>query len=351
MSVTKNTIFWAFISLLFFAFIWSLQEVLAPFLVGILVAYLMNPLISKFSPKGRRRWLFSSLILLFLALMTVLIFVFVIPFIAVQIYDYMSGVGDYLKDVNKEIAELIDKLLIFLSDEKKQELLHSLTSQYGTILRWVVSVFQSFLSGAVSLVDTISFLIITPIVSFYLMRDWPILQRTITNLIPKQNVKTIKTVLGDIDDTIASFIRGQLFVAIILGTYYALSLGIIGLNFGIIIGILSGVLSIIPYVGTIAGIVAALSVSVFQYDKWEDILIVAVIFIIGNLVEGNYLTPKFVGEKVNLHPVWVLFALLAGGHLMGFTGVLIAIPVAAIIGVLVRFFILKYHKSDLYKLS
>ena len=197
--------------------------------------------------------------------------------------------------------------------------------------------------------DTISFLIITPVVSFYLMRDWEKLSKRIHDLLPRKNIKTISAILNDMDDMISAFIRGQLMVAFLLGSFYAISLGLIGLNFGIIIGVVAGVLSIIPYAGTIIGVMAAMVMAVFQYDDWISMAIVAGVFLVGNLVEGNYLTPKMVGEKVNLHPVWVVFALLAGHHLMGFTGVLIAVPVAAIIGVLVRFFISQYRMSGYYK--
>ena len=348
MIQNKNLIFWMIVAFAFLGLFWLLQEMLAPFLTGMLVAYLFSPLVTKLTKKQSLRWIPTSVVLMCFVLLIGCIIVFVVPYVLIQIYQYMSGLGDYLKQVQSDISQLGERFLSFVPPEKQKEVLQNATSHMGTVLTWLGQVMQGALSRLIATASSLSYLVITPVVSFYLLRDWPIFQKKVKSLFPRKEEKTITTLLRHMDEMISAFIRGQLMVALFLGVFYATSLGIIGLNFGILIGLISGALSIIPYVGTIVGVCAALIVAFFQYDSWGMIVGVGAVFLIGNLVEGNFLTPKLVGEKVNLHPVWVLFALLAGQNLLGFTGILIAVPTAAIIGVLVRFFLLEYKKSSVY---
>lgn len=348
MIQNKNHIFWIIVSFAFLVLFWLLQEMLAPFLTGLLVAYLFSPLVTKLTKKQSMRWIPTSLVLLCFLLVIGFILAVVVPYVLIQIYDYMSGLGDYLKHVQEDVTLLGERFLSFVPPEKQKELLQNMTSHMGTVLTWLGQMMQGTLSRLISTASSLSYLVIAPVVSFYLLRDWPIFQKKVKSLFPRKEEKTIMMLLRHMDEMIAAFLRGQLMVALFLGVFYGTSLGIIGLNFGIMIGLISGALSIIPYVGTIVGVCAALIVAFFQYDSWGMIVAVGSVFLVGNLIEGNFLTPKLVGEKVNLHPVWVLFALLAGQNLLGFTGILIAVPTAAIIGVLVRFFLLEYKKSSVY---
>jgi predicted PurR-regulated permease PerM len=215
-------------------------------------------------------------------------------------------------------------------------------------VNWALQALGGVISGGLALVNILSLLFITPVVTFYLLRDWDRVLAHIDALLPREHAETIREQARLVNDTLAGFVRGQATVCFLLGTFYAVALSLAGLNFGLVIGLVSGILSFIPYVGTIFGFVAASGLALAQFDEWYRIAIVIGIFLFGQFVEGNFLTPKLVGDRVRLHPVWVIFALLAGGTLFGFAGVLLAVPVAAVIGVLTRFAVSRYTASPLY---
>jgi predicted PurR-regulated permease PerM len=191
-------------------------------------------------------------------------------------------------------------------------------------------------------------ILITPVVAFYMLRDWDTFVAKVDNLLPRRSKEDIRGLFKQIDKALSGFIRGQVSVCLILGTYYSLGLHFIGLELGLLVGFLAGIISFIPYVGSISGFVVSIALAFAQFNDPTKVLEVVLIFGIGQFVEGNFLTPKLVGENVGLHPVWVMFALLAGGVLLGFLGLLIAVPVAAVLGVLTRYVLNNYKKSSLY---
>ena len=197
--------------------------------------------------------------------------------------------------------------------------------------------------------NLISLLVITPVVAFYLLRDWDRLIARIDTWLPRDHAETIRERVREVDRTLAGFLRGQGTVCLILGLFYAIALSIAGLDFGLVVGLVAGLLSFIPYVGAIIGLVLSVGLALLQFDDWLRVAIVAGIFFVGQAVEGNFLTPKLVGESVGLHPVWIIFGLLAGGALFGFVGVLLAVPAAAVIGVGVRFALDRYLQSPYYR--
>ena len=205
------------------------------------------------------------------------------------------------------------------------------------------------LSSGVAFINIISLILITPIVAFYLLRDWDKVVAHIDALLPRKRAETIRQQLVIIDNTLAGFVRGQLNVCILLGIYYAIFLTILGLNFGFVIGLATGFLVIFPYVGLLVGMAAGITVAFFQFGEMSQVLMVLGVFISGQVIEGNFVTPKLVGDKVGLHPVWIIFAMLAGGALFGFVGVLLAVPMAAVIGVLIRFGLGEYQKSSYFQ--
>ena len=215
---------------------------------------------------------------------------------------------------------------------------------------WSVAILKHIWSGGVALVSFVAVVVVTPVVAFYLLMDWRRLVQGIDDLLPRDHRKTIHRLAGDLDRVLAGFIRGQLTVCLLLGSFYAIALMMLGLNFGLLIGLFAGLISFIPFVGSILGGLLSVSVAIAQY--WEDpvwILAVAIVFVIGQMVEGNYLTPKLVGGSVGLHPVWLLFALSAFGALFGFVGMLVAVPAAAMIGVVGRFLLEQYKDGRLYR--
>jgi len=215
---------------------------------------------------------------------------------------------------------------------------------------WLFSQLQKVLQGGLALFNSLALLFLTPVVTFFLMRDWDKMIAGIEELLPRRDAPAIKTIAREIDWTISGYLRGTLIVLLIVSVFYMVTLTALGLNYGLVIGLGAGLFSFVPYLGSTSGFLISGSVALSQF--WPDYTMIALVcgvFVLGQLVEGNVLTPKIVGDKVRLHPVWMLFALIASGYLFGFTGLLISVPMAASIGVLVRFAVRKYYGSPLYE--
>jgi predicted PurR-regulated permease PerM len=219
----------------------------------------------------------------------------------------------------------------------------------GNVVGWLGQILSGLWSGGLAVFNALSLVVIMPVVAFYLLRDWDRIVAHIDGLLPRDGADTIREQVREIDDRLSGFVRGQASVCLALGTWYAVGLTLVGLDFGLLVGIGAGLISFVPYLGTGLGLIVGLGLAVAQYDTWLPIGLVAAVFVSGQMLEGYVLTPRMVGERVGLHPVWVLFALMAGGALLGFTGVLLAVPAAAVIGVLVRFAISRYLQSPLYR--
>jgi predicted PurR-regulated permease PerM len=205
---------------------------------------------------------------------------------------------------------------------------------------------NTLLSYGVGVLNGLLIVIVVPVVTFYLLLDWDHMVARIDDLLPRQHAPTIRRLARECDETLAAFIRGQALVCLILGTFYAAALAAVGLSFGLVVGAIAGVLTFIPYVGALVGGLLAIGLALYQFwGDWVWVVVVWAIFQGGQFVEGNFLTPKLVGERVGVHPVWLLFALAAFAALFGFLGVLVAVPVAAVIGVLVRFAVAKYKEA------
>ncbi len=217
------------------------------------------------------------------------------------------------------------------------------------LVSWLGSLLSSVWSGGLALVNLISLIVITPVVTFYLLRDWEKLVRRVDGWLPREHAEAIRSVVREIDDSLAGFARGQAIVCLFLGSFYAIGLSIVGLDFGLVVGIAAGILSVVPFVGTIGGFVVSIGLALLQFSDWRWVAATAAVFLLGHLIEANFLSPKLIGDRVGLHPVWIIFALLAGGALLGFVGVLLAIPAAAAIGVLARFALKRYLESPVYK--
>jgi predicted PurR-regulated permease PerM len=221
-------------------------------------------------------------------------------------------------------------------------------TKLGEALAWLASLFQSLITSSIAILNIVSLVVIAPIVTFLLMRDWDRIVAQIDDLIPRQSLFTVRALAREISDTLIAFIRGQALVCLILALYYGTTLSFVGLDSGLALGLLIGVLAIIPILGAAVGFVLAIGLAATQYGTWRGILTVVVVFAVGQTIEGNFLTPQLVGDRIRLHPVWVIFALFAGASLFGFVGVLLAVPAAAVIGVLVRFATSRYRRSAVY---
>ncbi|MEA1652566.1 AI-2E family transporter [Nitrospirillum sp. BR 11164] len=330
------------------ALIWLLRGMLLPFVAGMAIAYLLDPVADRLEGFGLPRLAATCVVLLVFVVVVVLCVLLLVPLIQQQVTQLIESLPAIITWARDESMQRIRSLMAALPPDDIERLRSAASEYVGTLVGWGADFIKNLFTGGAALFGVVSLLFITPVVAFYLLRDWDRMVATLDGWLPREHAEVIREQLRAVDRTLAGFVRGQATVCLVLGAFYALAMTAVGLNFGLVIGLIAGILSFIPYVGTVVGFGASVGVALFQFhDLWREGLVVA-LYILGHLLEGYVLTPKLVGDKVGLHPVWVMFALLAGGSLFGFTGVLLAVPVAAVIGVLVRFGLRQYLASSYY---
>ena len=332
----------------FVVVLYLLRGMLLPFVAGMAIAYFLDPLAGRLQRAGLSRLMATAIITLTFFLVVAALAALLVPLIETQVSGFAHRLPDYIDSLNRRLHPLIQDLMLRLSPRDIEKLRASAGEYAGTAASWALGVVQQVLTGGLAVVNLLSLLVVAPVVTFYLLRDWHPMMDKVDSWLPRHHAATIRAQLGEINRTLAGFVRGQASVCLALGVIYALGLSLIGLDLGLIIGLASGVLSFVPYLGTLSGLVASVALGFAQGPDWTLPAMAAGVFAIGNLIEGNLLTPKLVGDKIGLHPVWIMFALLAGGTLVGFLGLLLAVPVAAVIGVLVRFTLKRYLASPLY---
>ncbi|MGB0747903.1 MAG: AI-2E family transporter [Magnetospiraceae bacterium] len=348
MSIQRQAMIWMISGIVFLLLVFVLRDVLMPFVAGMVIAYLLDPLADKLEAKGLSRLSATIVITVGFFLLLLIGLAILLPTLQVQILGFSKRLPDYLNALRGFILPLIEQFQLVAPDAVDK--IRDATGGYiGTMLKWLGGVLAGLLSGGMAIVNILSLLVLTPLVTFYFIRDWDVMVAKIDGWLPRDSARSIREIMGDINITLSGFVRGQSTVCFILGVFYALGLSLIGLDFGLVVGIVAGLISFIPYFGSLLGFGTGLAIAIAQFGDWQHPLMVVAVFGIGQLAEGNFLTPKLVGDKVGLHPVWVIFALLAGGSLFGFTGVMLAVPVAAVIGVVVRFALKQYLDSPFYK--
>ncbi|CAH1660349.1 Putative permease often clustered with de novo purine synthesis [Hyphomicrobiales bacterium] len=327
-----------------------LRGILLPFVAGLALAYLLDPLAHRFERLGIGRLPATIAILCLFVLFFILGLMLVVPVAANQLAAFVaklpSTVGRLQQLAVEHGGPLIER---FGGPDAIRDVENSLGNIMSQAASWFGAFLQSLWSGGQAVVGIFSLLVITPVVAFYLLVDWEHMVKKVDSWLPRRHVATIRQLAREMDRAIAGFLRGQALVCIILGTFYAVGLSLVGLNFGVLIGLVSGILTFIPYVGSLTGLVLAGGVAIVQFwPDWTMIAATFAIFFFGQFVEGNILSPKLVGDAVGVHPVWLMFALLAFGSLFGFLGLLLAVPIAAAIGVLMRFALRQYLESPFY---
>ena len=347
-ALKRQAIFWAVVFVAFFAGIYLFREILLPFVAGMAVAYLFDPLCDRLEKAGLSRTLATSVVTLAFVAILVLVLLLLLPLLIGQATGLIERLPGYLESLRGLLANLVSSLESRLSPEIMARVREALADSGGKIASWITGLLTGLVTGGVALANLLSLLFITPVVSFYLLRDWDRIVARVDNCLPRGSVDVVREQTALIDDTLAGWVRGQFSVCLVLAIFYAAGLTVAGLDFGLVIGLIAGLLSFVPFVGAAVGLVGSVGLAFVQFDDWMRIAVVAGIFLIGQVAEGNFLTPRLVGDRVGLHPVWVIFALLAGGALFGFVGVLLAVPVAATLGVLVRFLLQRYLESDVY---
>lgn len=345
LPVQDQARYWGIATVVFCLALWFLGDVLLPFIVGGAIAYLMDPVADRLQRMKFSRVAATATISLVAILVIVPVMIFVVREVAVQTAGLLEQAPKYLASLYTYLSERFPTLLDETSTLRK-----ALSGFGATLQERGTALVQTVFSSAIGVINAAVFVVVVPVVAFYLLLDWDNMIARIDGLLPRDHAPVIRRLASEIDNTLASFVRGQLTVCAILGTFYAVALMFVGLQFGLVVGVIAGLITFIPYVGALVGGALAIGLALFQF--WAEpqwIVVVAVIFAIGQFLEGNILTPKLVGESVGLHPVWLLFALSAFGTVFGFVGMLVAVPVAAILGVLTRFGLGQYQSSRLYR--
>ena len=351
MAWQRQAIWWVLFFLFFLGFIYLFSDILLPFVAGMILAYILDPVADKLEDMGLSRMAATATILIVSLLFFILALLIVVPLLSKQLGEFIEQIPNYIKALQAFlVSDTVMRVTQFLPVESGD-----LQGYVGNFVddgaRWLSRLLGSLLSGGQALLGIISLFVITPVVAFYLLFDWDNMVARINSWLPREHASTIRKLMAEMSDMIAGFLRAQGLVCVILGIFYAVALSLTGLNFGMLIGLGIGFISFVPFIGAILGLLVAIGVALAQFLPEHNYLmigIVAGVFVVGQFFEGNILQPRILGNHVQLHPVWLMFALFAFASLYGFVGMLIAVPTAACIGVLVRFAMRRYLASELY---
>lgn len=345
LPVKQQLAYWGIVAALFLVTLWALGQVLAPFLAGGAIAYFLDPIADRLERLGLSRVAATTIISLSALLIAVLLVLAVIPSLASQLAALIEA-----------FPTIFHKLQVFLTEQfpglldENSVIRRTILSIGDSLKDWGTQVAKTVFNSALGVLNALLFLIVVPVVAFYLLLDWDHMVARIDALLPRDHAPVVRDLAARIDKVLAAFVRGQISVCIVQGVFYSATLMLAGLDFGLLVGAIAGAITFIPYVGALVGGALAIGLAMFQFwGDWVSIGIVAGIFALGQFLEGNVITPRLVGNSVGLHPVWLLFALSAFGSAFGFVGMLVAVPVAAAIGVLTRWGAEKYQQSLLYR--
>lgn len=328
--------------------IYLLRPVLLPFVAGMAIAYILDPTCDWLERHRFSRFWATALLTGVFALLIIASAIFLIPLLIDQFTAFLEALPSMADKLAQKFEPFYEGIRQRYGLPELNTLIRLSAEKIGAGIGWTGGAIASLLTQGLALANLLSLIFITPVVSFYLLRDWDHLVNRLDDLLPRNHAVTIRRLTREMDQALAGFARGQASVCLILAIYYSTGFGLAGVPFGIVIGLIAGILTFIPYVGSLTGLALALLASLLSDDVWLRILYSMIVFGIGQALEGNFLTPRLVGKSVGLHPVWIIFALLAFGSLFGFVGLLLAVPAAAAMGVLVRFAIQRYESSRLY---
>jgi len=341
---------WLVLVLVCGGLVYLLAPALTPFAIAALFAYLWDPVVDRLERVGLSRNFAVTLVFLVIGLVVVALVLLVIPFTERQIAKFLDQLPRWLAWIQAEAQPQLEQrfgiTLDFADPNKLIEVLKGHWREAGGIATRVLGKVSS---SGLAVIGWAAQLVLIPVVTFYLLRDWDVLVARVNELLPRTIEPTVSRLARESDDVLGAFLRGQLSVMLALGTLYAVGLWLVCFDVGPLIGMIAGLISFVPYLGAIVGLGMALIAAVVQYQDWTHVFMVLAVFGVGQTIEGYVLVPKLVGDKIGLHPVAVIFAILAGGELFGFLGVLLALPVAAVAMVVLRYLHEKYTASQLYQ--
>lgn len=330
--------------------LYMLGSSLTPFIVAALFAYLFNPLVERFERWGMSRTLAVSLLFVLLTLAFAGILIGLIPLIERQISNFIGQLPTWIDWFRANATPWFhDRFGLDVEIPDLRQITDTLQQYWKEAGGVATTIVAKVSKSGLAIVGWMLNLVIIPVAAFYLMRDWDLLVARVHALIPRSVEPTVSQLARESDKTLSSFLRGQLSVMIILGLIYGVGLWMVGISVGPLIGMIAGLISFVPYMGAIVGLAMGVIAAVVQYQDFFHVALVVVVFVIGQSLEGYFLVPKLVGESIGLHPVAVMFAILAGGELFGFVGVLVALPVAAVVMVVLRYLYGRYTESELYR--
>ncbi|BBE70648.1 AI-2E family transporter [Oharaeibacter diazotrophicus] len=350
MKLRSTILFWLGAAAVFVLLLYVFSGVLLPFVAGMALAYLLDPVADSLERAGLSRTIATVLILVAFLMMTVLLLIVLVPVLGTQLTGFLTDLPDYANRLQRFVNSTAGKRIFGALKLSPTDVKGSLGEIVNQGASWLGTIMASLWNGGQALMSIVSLLVVTPVVAFYMLLDWDHMVKKVDSWIPRDHQITVRRLAREMDQGVSNFVRGQVSVSALLGAFYAIGLTLCGLNFGLLIGLFAGLISFIPYVGSIVGGILAIGVAIVQFwPDWTWVAVVAGVFALGQFIEGNILQPKLIGNSVGLHPVWLMFALFAFGALFGFVGMLVAVPATTAIAVLIRFALAQYLASALYR--
>lgn len=352
-ELSRSQVGWIIFSLLVAGWLlWRLGPVLTPFFISVLIAYIVNPLVGRLERLKMQRSVAVAIVFALAFGLIAVALLIIIPVLVREIADFMGRLPGYIESLRQTVLPWLEARLDIelnlqaIDVAKVRELIQGYFSNIAGVAGNVLG-FMTESGGR--FIIWISSVVLIPLVTFYLLRDWQALMKTLRDIVPRNIEPTVVALARDCDEALSGFLRGQLMVMLALGVTYAIGLWLVGLNNAVAIGMIAGLVSFVPYLGAIVGALLAGTTAVIQDFSLPFLLSVAVVFVAGQLIESFVLTPRLVGDRIGLHPVLVIFTVMAGGQLFGFAGVLLALPAAAAGTVIVRFGYNNYKLSRVYR--
>ena len=350
MQITQTAVFWLIAAFILALSLQLLAPVLLPFVIGLTLAYFLTPVVDAMSARHIPRGLSAAAILLLTTVLIVAALVFLVPVLAEQTGSLITALPGELTRLKELIEGAARDRLGDRFPEAEAAVTRGLNGIKDALPGAASSIAQALWSQGSAAFNLVSLMLVTPLVLFYALMDWPKMVAKVDSWLPRQSAPQIRALASEIDSRVSAFIRGQGTVCLVLAAFYAAALSLLGLRYGLLIGLLTGLLSFVPFAGWALGLITATALAAVQF--WPDmmaILFVPGVFLAGQALDAALLSPQIVGSKIGLHPVWLIFSLLAFSYLFGFLGLLVAVPVAAAIGVLVRFGLQTYLASPMYR--
>jgi predicted PurR-regulated permease PerM len=330
--------------------LWLFSAILTPFVLAACIAYFLDPVATRMARLGMGRGLAALLLVTGVMAAALLAILLLYPLIIGQVGTLLARLPSYIAGIGSALQEALAALEERLGPEAVLDtrLRDLAVSQMGAILSFIGTSATRLIGGGYAIFSVFTLVVVTPVVAFYLLRDWPRIMGRMESWLPRRSSATLRQLAKDTDRVLSAWLRGQLLCCALLAVYYAIVLSAVGLELGLMVGLTAGFLTFIPYVGSMTGLAAAILLAMGQFGTWAGVGVVAAVFVFGQVVEGYIIYPRLLADRVELHAVWVIFALFAGGVAFGALGVLLAVPMAAAVGVLARYWLRRYLESPLY---